>query len=83
MCDKVVVMGRGGLLCFDGKPDDALEFFGADVPDDIYLALEEQGAQTWHERFAARSGEQIERAGPAAPRPRRAPRARSPRRSRR
>jgi ABC-type multidrug transport system ATPase subunit/pSer/pThr/pTyr-binding forkhead associated (FHA) protein len=75
ICDKVVVMGRGGLLCFDGKPDEALEFFGAAEPDDIYLALEEQGAQAWHQRFAARSGEQTEvqdpppraRAAPARP----------------
>ena len=72
ICDKVVVMGRGGLLCFDGKPEDALEFFGATEPDDIYLALEEQGAQSWHERFAARSGEQIDAQDPP-PRARAAP----------
>ena len=28
LCDRVVVMGRGGELTFHGAPDDALRFFG-------------------------------------------------------
>jgi ABC-type multidrug transport system ATPase subunit/pSer/pThr/pTyr-binding forkhead associated (FHA) protein/ABC-type multidrug transport system permease subunit len=64
LCDKVVVMGRGGLLCFDGSPASALEFFGVEYFDDLYVALEDQGAQTWHARFAARSGD--EQSNPAS-----------------
>jgi ABC-type multidrug transport system ATPase subunit/pSer/pThr/pTyr-binding forkhead associated (FHA) protein/ABC-type multidrug transport system permease subunit len=54
LCDKVLVMGRGGVTCFDGAPDAALEFFGVERFDDVYVALEEQGADVWSERFAAR-----------------------------
>jgi ABC-type multidrug transport system ATPase subunit/pSer/pThr/pTyr-binding forkhead associated (FHA) protein/ABC-type multidrug transport system permease subunit len=42
LCDRLVVMGRGGVLCFEGSPDEALEFFGVDLYDDIYPTLEEQ-----------------------------------------
>jgi len=53
LCDKVVVMGCGGLTCFEGTPDETLEFFGVDRFDDVYVALEEQGAGSWSDRFAA------------------------------
>lgn len=36
MCDKIVVMGAGGRLCFCGSPDDALDFFGVADMVDIY-----------------------------------------------
>lgn len=36
LCDKVVFFGYGGKLCFDGKPDDALEFFKVKDFVDIY-----------------------------------------------
>jgi ABC-type multidrug transport system ATPase subunit len=55
LCDKVVVMGRGGLLCFHGTPDAALEFFGVSHFDDLYGALEERGAEYWHATFAGGS----------------------------
>ena len=55
LCDKVVVMGAGGLLCYDGPPDGAKEFFGVEYFDDLYVALEEEGAPTWYSRFVARS----------------------------
>ena len=51
LCDKVVVMGAGGLLCFAGAPDDALRFFDVDHFDDLYEVLETQGAESWHVRF--------------------------------
>jgi ABC-type multidrug transport system ATPase subunit len=41
LCDRVVVMARGGHLVFDGPPDDALGFFGVDDYDGIYTALDE------------------------------------------
>lgn len=36
MCDKIVVMGTGGRLCFCGSPDAALDFFGVTDMVDIY-----------------------------------------------
>lgn len=36
LCDKVVFFGYGGKLCFDGKPKDALEFFGVNDFVDVY-----------------------------------------------
>ena len=53
LCDRLVVMGRGGLLCFCGPPAEALEFFGAGDPDEIYAALDATEAVEWHERWVA------------------------------
>lgn len=36
LCDKVLFFGYGGKLCFDGKPKDALEFFGVNDFVDVY-----------------------------------------------
>lgn len=36
MCDKILVMGTGGRLCFCGSPDAALDFFGVADMVDIY-----------------------------------------------
>ena len=44
LCDKVVVMGRGGDLCFFGSPDEALRFFRTDEYDGVYRALDERPA---------------------------------------
>jgi ABC-type multidrug transport system ATPase subunit len=41
--DRVVVMGRGGYLRFDGRPDELLETFGVEQFDDVYTALSEAG----------------------------------------
>lgn len=51
LCDKIAVMGRGGLLVFYGSPSDALEFFGAEDPDDVYTALEARPSEHWHQAF--------------------------------
>lgn len=40
LCDRVVVMGRGGHLRFDGTPDAALEHFGVAQLEEIYVALD-------------------------------------------
>ena len=55
LCDRLVVMGRGGVLCFQGSPDEAIEFFGVEGYDEIYPALEERDPQEWQNRFAAGS----------------------------
>ena len=51
MADKVVVMGRGGDLCFFGAPADAMGFFRTDEFDGIYRALDEYPAAQWRAAF--------------------------------
>ena len=40
--DRVVVMGRGGHLRFDGRPEELLQTFQVEQFDDIYTVLAEQ-----------------------------------------
>ena len=53
LCDKVVVMGRGGDLCFFGSPDEALRFFRTHEYDGVYRALDEYPAAQWRAQFEA------------------------------
>jgi ABC-type multidrug transport system ATPase subunit/ABC-type multidrug transport system permease subunit len=53
LCDRLVVMGRGGVLCFLGSPDEALGFFGVESYDDIYPTLEDREPAEWQARFFA------------------------------
>jgi ABC transport system ATP-binding/permease protein len=52
LCDRVVTMGRGGVLTFSGSPQAACEFFGVEDFDGIYGALDETPAREWRKRFA-------------------------------
>jgi len=81
LCDKVVVMGRGGNLAFHGTPENALAFFGVDTYDDIYSALEEGGAVEWRRRFE--SGRNGRATAGSLEAPAQAPATRRPRRQRR
>jgi ABC-type multidrug transport system ATPase subunit len=60
LCDRVVVMGRGGVLAFEGPPTDALEFFGVDDYDGIYNALAQTPADEWHARFVGDAPRPVE-----------------------
>ncbi len=51
--DRLFVMGRGGDLCFQGRPREALEFFGGSSYDDVYTALAERPAPEWRRDFEA------------------------------
>ncbi len=51
LCDRVIVMGRGGVMAFEGPPAEALEFFGVDTYDGIYDALDETPSGDWRERY--------------------------------
>jgi ABC-type multidrug transport system ATPase subunit len=64
ICDKLVVMGRGGVLAFAGTPQDALRFFGAEQYDDIYAALDATPAAEWARRFSE-TGEREAATAPA------------------
>ncbi len=62
VCDTLVVLARGGELCFIGSPQDALGFFGVSSHDEIYSALEARPAKEWRARLEERRGR--ETAGP-------------------
>jgi ABC transport system ATP-binding/permease protein len=47
LCDRVMVMGRGGVLTYDGPPKAAPGFFGADDYDGIYMALPTKSPEAW------------------------------------
>lgn len=57
LCDKVAFFGKGGHLCFYGKPQEALEFFGVDDFVDIYTLLNEN-MEKWYDKFTAIYGKQ-------------------------
>jgi len=56
VCDTLVVLARGGQLCFRGSPAEALEFFGVDSHYEIYTALERRPAREWRARLDERRG---------------------------
>ncbi len=51
LCDRLVVMGEGGQMCFNGSPRKGLEFFGASHYDEVYARLQEQPTEAWRKRF--------------------------------
>jgi ABC-type multidrug transport system ATPase subunit/pSer/pThr/pTyr-binding forkhead associated (FHA) protein len=55
LCDRVVAMGRGGVVTFDGPPAAACSFFDVADYDGIYAALDETPARDWRERFRGSS----------------------------
>lgn len=55
MCDRVICMGRGGLLGYSGPPRKALEFFGKKEMTDIYEDLNEHSIEASN-RFQKISG---------------------------
>ena len=46
MCDRLICMGKGGVLCYSGSPADALTFFGKKRMTDIYDDLNENSEAT-------------------------------------
>ena len=67
VCQKLIVMGRGGELCFEGTPQDALAFFGAETYDEVYVALETRPATEWRARFESNGGRAAAEAQPETP----------------
>ncbi len=55
LCDKIVVMGKGGRLCYIGKPDDMLGFFQAEHISQIYEKLDNESVQ-WQKKLRERDG---------------------------
>jgi ABC-type cobalamin/Fe3+-siderophores transport system ATPase subunit len=76
MCDKVLVMARGGRVAYFGPPDGLLAHFGAADYADAFTELSEE-ATSWAVRYS--TGQQPR----VAPRPRTVPPPLPPRQSRR
>ncbi len=53
LCDRLIVMGRGGVMCFSGAPRAALSFFEVNQYDEIYGVVEELPPEEWQRRLAA------------------------------
>ena len=53
LCDRLICMGKGGLLCYSGSPGEARKFFGKENITDIYDDLNdhaEEAARRWEAR---------------------------------
>ena len=70
ICDRLICMGNGGLLCYSGKPGKALEFFGKEDMIDIYDDLNEnskavsQKFREWEEKQRPGAMPKVEETGP-------------------
>ncbi len=73
ICDSLIVLGRNGVLCFQGEPAEALTFFGVKDYAGIYAALA-QGTDRWAEAYQAITSPLGEGRALKASRLRRAPR---------
>ncbi len=52
LCDRLICMGRGGLLCYSGKPEEASAFFGKPAFPEIYDDLNEHSREV-SQRYAS------------------------------
>ena len=53
MCDRLICMGKGGVVCYSGSPEGARKFFGKENLTDIYDDLNDIAAATaqrWREQ---------------------------------
>lgn len=55
LCDKVIFMGTGGVVCFCGNVDDAKSFFGTDDITEIYQMMSAEPMK-WANKFASIKG---------------------------
>ena len=70
LCDKVIVLGKGGKLCFFGTPKDTCEYFGVADIVDIYDKINDNPAE-WQQKYQAlrqREGNQPDAETGGAPR---------------
>jgi ABC transport system ATP-binding/permease protein len=52
LCDKVVILAKGGKVAFYGSPQESLTYFGVPDFDEIYLKVdEERSPQQWQQQY--------------------------------
>lgn len=61
-CDQVIVIGKGGKLCFSGSTDEMFEFFESEEYLDIYQKIEQE-SDKWQEKFKRLYGERDDCSG--------------------
>lgn len=61
-CDQVIVIGKGGKLCFSGSTDEMFEFFESEEYLDIYQKMEQE-SDKWQEKFKRLYGERDDCSG--------------------
>lgn len=62
MCDQVIVIGKGGKLCYSGPTEKLQEFFGSGEYLEIYQMIERESGK-WSKRFQAQTAESGKSAG--------------------
>ncbi|MEO3927786.1 FHA domain-containing protein [Micromonosporaceae bacterium B7E4] len=74
VCDRVLVLGRGGKVAYVGPPDGLLRFFGAREYADVFKQVADD-PDGWAARYAATLPPRPAAVGPAGPGNRSAPHA--------
>ena len=64
LCDKLIILGAGGRLCFFGTPQKALAFFGVSDYVDIYDKINTDPV-AWQQKFADTQAEFTQAKPPA------------------
>ena len=50
LCDRLIILGKGGKLCFSGPPNDVNSFFEISKLADVYDEVT-YNTEKWHEKF--------------------------------
>jgi len=53
VCDRLLLLAKGGWLAYFGPPAEALEYFGEKDYADIFLQLENTSSEMWAQKFRA------------------------------
>lgn len=57
LCDKVLLMGKGGKICFYGSVPECMEFFGVNNLTEVYNKVaDDKNAEKWAEIYYRRFG---------------------------
>lgn len=54
LCDKIIIMGTGGRLCYMGTPEETLGFFNTDNLVNVYNMVSSD-APMWEKKFSERN----------------------------
>lgn len=63
ICDRLICMGNGGLLCFSGSPSEADRFFGKSQFTDIYDDLNERSWEVAERFYQYQNGKAKQNSG--------------------
>lgn len=58
LCDRLVILGKGGRLCFSGAPDQVNKFFGIHRLSEVYDEITDH-SEKWQKKFAEHTNKHI------------------------